>query len=95
MKPKEVPEPIRPLFNRMVASPEDDLWPSLNALLQLNLNTEVQAIVPERIGDEEAHRARGRIGMLLELSAQLNDLMQRATAPPMAPEPPADGVSGV
>jgi hypothetical protein len=94
MIPREIPEPIRPLFNRMVATPEDALWPALNALLQLNLNTEVQALVPARIGDEESHRARGRIGMLLDLSAQLNDLMNTATAPPAATESPADVPSG-
>lgn len=52
--------------------PQDDpLWPMLAALLQANLHAETESLARPNIGDEEAHRSRGRVGMCLDLQAQL------------------------
>jgi hypothetical protein len=53
---------------------DDPLWPMLLAWLEANIKTETHALAPPGIGDEEAHRSRGRVGMLLDLEAQLNQL---------------------
>jgi hypothetical protein len=51
---------------------DDPLWPMLGALVQANVQIETELLCRADIGDEEAHRARGRVGMLLEMEAQLN-----------------------
>lgn len=55
-------------------SQDDPLWPMLLALVQSNVKIETEQLARSGIGDEEAHRARGRVGMLLEMEAQLNQV---------------------
>ena len=55
---------------------DDKLWPMLLALVRSNLATETEAVARPDIGDEEAHRARGRVGMLLDLDAQLKQVWE-------------------
>ena len=57
---------------------DDPLWPMLTALMRQNLATETEAVARPGIGDEEAHRARGRVGMLLDIEAQLQDLWEKS-----------------
>ena len=57
-----------------VLASDDPLWPMLTALVRRNLETETEAVARAGIGDEEAHRARGRVGMLLDIEQQLNQI---------------------
>ena len=57
---------------------DDPLWPMLTALIRRNLATETEAVSRPGIGDEEAHRARGRVGMLLDIEGQLVDLWEKS-----------------
>jgi hypothetical protein len=57
---------------------DDPLWPMLRALLRANLQSEVEAISRPAIGDEEAHRSRGRVGMILDLQIQLDQVWEDA-----------------
>jgi hypothetical protein len=53
---------------------DDPLWPMLIGLVRKNLQTETEAVSAPGIGDEEAHRARGRVGMLLDIETQLKEV---------------------
>ena len=69
------PHDLQLLQNRVACLAADDpLWPMLVALLRRNMQTDLEALAPAGIGDEEAHRGRGRIGMILDLEAQFNQL---------------------
>jgi len=57
---------------------DDPLWPMLTALVRQNLAVETEAVARPGIGDEEAHRARGRVGMLLDFEAQLVQVWEDA-----------------
>lgn len=78
--PRPLPIPahdLQLLQNRVACLAADDpLWPMLVALLRRNMQTDLEALAPAGIGDEEAHRGRGRIGMILDLEAQFNQLWQ-------------------
>lgn len=66
---------------------DDPLWPMLIALVQQNLALETAAVARAAIGDEEAHRARGRVGMCLDLEQQLREVWERShTAEPLTTE---------
>ncbi len=73
---KEIPpHDLEKLHARVsVLAADDALWPMLAALLRSNLKIETEAVARAGIGDEEAHRARGRVGMLLDLEAQLQQV---------------------
>lgn len=53
---------------------DDPLWPLLLALLRSNQTIEIATLAAPRVEDGEAHRGRGRVGMLLDLEAQLNEV---------------------
>jgi hypothetical protein len=55
---------------------DDPLWPMLSALVRANLKIETEAVAKAGIGDEEAHRARGRVGMLLDIEEQLQQVWE-------------------
>lgn len=59
---------------------DDPLWADLIALIDCNISTETRVSVSAAMGNEEAHRFRGRIGMLLDLRQQLADLPAQARA---------------
>jgi hypothetical protein len=56
----------------------DPLWPMLIALVNANVRSETEAVARPNIGDEEAHRARGRVGMLLDVETQLSELWEKS-----------------
>lgn len=47
------------------------LWKGLLGLLDASLEIEQEAICAPNVPDSEVHRARGRMGILLELRAEL------------------------
>ena len=53
---------------------DDPLWLMLIALVRANLAIETEAVAKAGIDDAEAHRARGRVGMLLDLETQLQQV---------------------
>lgn len=59
---------------------DDPLWPMLKALVRRNIETETEAVAREGIGNEEAHRGRGRVGMLLEIETQLQKVWEDSHA---------------
>lgn len=60
---------------RVAALPHDDpLWPGLLALLDQFILSETQAGSTPGLTSEEAHRFRGRIGMLLDLREEFAKL---------------------
>ena len=71
------PHELQLLQNRVAGLAADDpLWPRLLALVKNNVERETDTLCAPAIGDGEAHRARGRVGMLLDLEAQLNQVWQ-------------------
>lgn len=70
---------VERLEARVGLLPKDDpLWPMLLALVQRNLAQETEAVAAPAIGDEEAHRARGRVGMCLDLEHQLREIWENS-----------------
>lgn len=53
---------------------DDPLWPMLKALARANVEIETEILCRAGISSDEAHRGRGRVGMLLDLEAQLNQV---------------------
>lgn len=81
-RPSLPPHELERLLGRVSLLAKDDpLWPMLRALLRSNLLIETEAVARPNIGDEEAHRARGRVGMLLDLEAQLEKLWNDSHPP--------------
>ena len=62
--------------------PTDPLWAGLMWYLDELHKIEQRSLCQPAIGDEEAHRGRGRLGMLIDLRDQLDDLMVKAHATP-------------
>ena len=76
-QPQLPPHELERLSARVGALAKDDpLWPMLLALLRENLKTEIDAVAKPDIEDAEAHRSRGRLGMLLDLESQFGKLWQ-------------------
>lgn len=78
-KPKPLadipPHDLRRMKDRVgLLASDDPLWPMLRALLKANLLIETEAVAKSGIDDAEAHRSRGRVGMLLDLDAQLGQV---------------------
>jgi hypothetical protein len=67
-------------FKRRLAllDPQDALWNGVKQLLTENAAIETEALCRAGIGDEEAHRLRGRLSMLLDLQGQLDDAVKLA-----------------
>ena len=63
-------------------TPQSPLRIGLIALLDDGIAQEQDAVCAARVSDSEVHRGRGRLGMLLELNANLIDLMNQADNPP-------------
>ena len=61
--------------------PDDPLWPQLLELLDAYLLTEAGMSVTPGLDDGEAHRFRGRVGMLLDLRADLQRVWVEAHSP--------------
>jgi hypothetical protein len=61
--------------------PEDPLFPLLGDLLNEFAIVEVEAGCKAQIGDEEAHRCRGRLGMCVELQQELEKLWRESRKP--------------
>lgn len=55
---------------------DDPLWPMLRAWLRANLEIETEAVAKPDVKDGEAHRARGRVGMVLDMEAQLKQVWE-------------------
>jgi len=55
---------------------DDPLWPMLTALVRANLTIETEAVAKAGIDDAEAHRARGRVGMLMDFEQQLQQVLE-------------------
>jgi hypothetical protein len=62
-------------FKRRMAllDPQDALWKGIQSLLADNVVIETEAVCRPNLGDEEAHRQRGRLSMLLDLQQQLDE----------------------
>lgn len=71
---------LQPLVLRLqtITDPKDPLWAGLQELMQSNIEIETENVCAPGISDAEAHRGRGRLGMLLDLREQLNDLIAEA-----------------
>lgn len=67
-------------FKRRLAllEPQDALWCGIRKLLDDNAAIESAALCGPNIGDEEAHRLRGRLSMLLDLQQQLSEAVELA-----------------
>jgi hypothetical protein len=77
-----VPHDLERLKARVGALAADDpLWPMLLGLVRRNVETEMEALARPGIGDEEAHRARGRVGMMLDFEGQMRGVWEE-THPP-------------
>ena len=63
-------------------TPTDPLWMGLLWYLDACRDIEQRSLCQPAIGDEEAHRGRGRLGMLIDLRDQLDDIMIKAHATP-------------
>jgi hypothetical protein len=61
-----------------VLGPTAPVWRGLHWLLETNIATEQVAVCREGVSSEEVHRARGRLGMLLEFKGQLDEAMSQA-----------------
>lgn len=77
-------------FKRRLAllDPQDALWTGIRQLLAANVTLEQQALCAPGLGSEEAHRGRGRLGMLLDLQQQLDDAVQVARREAQRPSGP-------
>jgi hypothetical protein len=71
---------VTPEFQRRLAllDPQDALWVGVRRLLADNAAIETEALCRPNLGDEEAHRQRGRLSMLLDLQQQLDDAVAMA-----------------
>jgi hypothetical protein len=79
LQPPLVAHDLKRLEARVGLLPGDDpLWPMLKALLRANLEIETEAVAKAGIGDEEAHRARGRVGMLLDMEEQIKQVWENS-----------------
>lgn len=65
-----------------VTQPTDPLWAGVLGLLDANLRVELNPVATPGLSSEEAHRFRGRIGMLLDLKAEMEKLHREARAEP-------------
>jgi hypothetical protein len=67
-------------FKRRLAllDPQDALWKGIQSLLADNVAIETEAVCRAHLGDEEAHRQRGRLSMLLDLQQQLDEAVKLA-----------------
>jgi hypothetical protein len=77
---KQIPKHDRQRLEARVGmlAKDDPLWPMLTALVRANLAIETEAVAKAGIDDAEAHRARGRVGMLLDLEAQLAQVWENS-----------------
>lgn len=76
-------DPIEQFKARLqTITPADPLWAGLMYYLDELHKTEERSLCLPAIGDGEAHRGRGRLGMLIDLRDQLDDLMVKAHATP-------------
>ncbi len=67
------------LKRRLAVMPaEDDLWPRLLALLDAYVVSETKPLAGAGLDDAEAHRLRGRVGMLLDLKGDLENVRREA-----------------
>ena len=82
-------DPRTGLMERLKTLSEDDpLWVGLLWLLQANVESETQSLCAPVIGDEQAHRGRGRISALLDLREQLVSAWDEAHQPEAPPGKP-------
>lgn len=67
-------------FKRRLAllDPQDALWIGIRRLLADNVAIETEALCRPNLGNEEAHRQRGRLSMLLDLQQQLDEAVKLA-----------------
>lgn len=65
-----------------VTDRNDPMWQGLIALIDVNIEIEQSALCGAHMADSEAHRGRGRLGMLLDLKEQFDDLLRQAHEPP-------------
>lgn len=69
------------LLRMRTITAEDPLWAMFGWLLDANVSDEQTALCQPNIGDEAAHRQRGRLSMLLDLQAQLSGAQAEANKP--------------
>lgn len=71
---------MTPEFQRRLATldPQDALWRGFQELLASNVAIEQGALCAPGLSSEEAHRGRGRLGMLLDLQNQLDEALALA-----------------
>lgn len=65
-----------------VTRPEDPLLAGFLGLIDANVRAELPPSTVPGLPNEEAHRFRGRIGMLLDLKADLEKLHRECVAQP-------------
>lgn len=60
----------------------DPLWEMMLWVIGRNIDAELEVMGAPSLGDEGAHRQRGRLSMLLDLREQLEDSLEEARRPP-------------
>jgi hypothetical protein len=78
------PEQLAALRERLAFTPpQDPLWAGVIGLIDANIRAEMEPALSAGLSTEEAHRFRGRLGMLLDLKRELLRLAE--TAKPKLP----------
>jgi len=60
----------------------DPLWEMFIWVIESNKEAEMEILGAPNIGDEGAHRQRGRLSMLLDLQEQLEVALEESRRPP-------------
>ena len=80
-RPADWPKSLEKLKERLALLAIDDpLWPLLLELVDQFIVVELAASVSVALDDSEAHRFRGRIGMLIDMRRDLEELLVAARA---------------